>query len=70
LEVALRLEPVAPDLGGKHRAEPVSPVSQGFVADLGATHVQQVFDIAKRQREADDLRARFDATERGAPCPC
>ncbi len=39
------------DLGGKHRAEPVPPISDGFVAHLNSPFVQQVFDIPKRQWE-------------------
>ncbi len=39
------LNTLSSDLGGKHRAEPVPPVADGFVADVDASLVQQVFDI-------------------------
>ena len=48
------LDPLAPDLGGKHRAEPVPPKPHSLVADLDATLVQQVLDVAKRHRETDE----------------
>jgi hypothetical protein len=48
------------------------PDPDGFMADFDTTLVQQVFDIPKRERktdvrhhrQADDLRAGFDAFER------
>jgi hypothetical protein len=43
-----RLEPLAADLAGEHRAEPVPPVAHRLVADLDAPLVQQVLDVAKR----------------------
>jgi hypothetical protein len=62
-----------PDLGGKHRAEPVPPVPHGLVADLDASLVQQVFEVAQRQREpdvehyrqTDDLGAGLEIPEEG-----
>jgi hypothetical protein len=56
------LHPFASDLGGKHRAEPVPPEPHRLVADVDATFVEQVLDIAERQgepyvhhdRQADD----------------
>ena len=45
---AHRLDTLAFDLGGKHRPEPVPPVSHRLVADLDASLVEQVFDIPQR----------------------
>jgi hypothetical protein len=55
------------NLGSEERTEPVPPVPYRLVADVDTALVQQVFDIAKRQREpdvehdrpADDLLAGF-----------
>lgn len=66
------LDPAFPDLGGEHRTELVAPTPDGLVADLDAALVQQVFDVAKRKREANvqhnrqanDLRAGFEVLER------
>ena len=60
--------PALSDLGREHRAEPMPPVSHRFMADIDAAFVQQIFDIAKGQREtdvqhhrqADNLTARFE----------
>ena len=41
------------DLRGEHRAEPVPSKTHRFVADVDAALVQQVFDIAKGEREPD-----------------
>ena len=56
-------EPVSSDLSGKHRAKPVPPKPNRFVADIDAALVQQILDISKRKwkpdihhhRQADDL---------------
>jgi hypothetical protein len=69
-----RLDAPAPYLGGEHRAEPVPPIPDRFVADLDPALVEQVLDIAQRQREAnvehhrqaDDLGACLEVLERGA----
>ena len=50
------------------------PLPDRFVADLDAPLVQEILDIAQRQREADvehhrqanDLGARFEVAKRGA----
>ena len=65
------LDPSLSDLGRKHRAEPVPPVSHRFMADIDAAFMQQVFDISKGQREtdvqhyrqADNLTARFEVAK-------
>jgi hypothetical protein len=41
------------DLGREHRAEAVPPEPNRLVTNLDPTLVQQVFDIAERQREPD-----------------
>ncbi len=72
-ESAQLLDPLSPDLGGKHRAEPVPPISDGFVADIDPALVQQVFDIPQRKwkpdvqhhRKADDLGTGFEVLEGG-----
>ncbi len=65
------LDSLPSDLGGKHRAEPVPPISDGFMADIDTTLVQQVFDITKRKRKSDvqhhrktdDLRTGLEVLE-------
>ena len=65
-------DPPLPDLGGEHRAKPVPPISNRFVADLDTALVQQIFDIPEREgkpniehdRQADDLWAGFEPLER------
>ena len=67
-------DPAFSYLIGEHRAEPMPPKSNSFVADIDAALVQQILDIPERQREphiehhcqADDLRARFEVLEKGA----
>jgi hypothetical protein len=39
------------DLGCKHRAEAMPPEPDGFVADIHATLMQNILDIAQRERE-------------------
>jgi hypothetical protein len=73
---AHRLDTLAADLGGKHRTEPVPPVSHRLVANFDATLVQKIFDISERQREpdvehhrqTDDLWAGLELLEMGAFC--
>ena len=70
------LNPFSSDLGGEHRAEPVPPKPHRFVADIDATFMQQILDIAKgkwkpdihHHRQADDLWAGFEIPKRGAFC--
>ncbi len=67
------LDTLPPYLSSKHRAKPVPPISDSFVAHIDASLVQQIFDIPKREREsdvqhhgqADDLRTGFKVFERG-----
>ncbi len=62
------------DLGCEHRAGPVSPDTNRFVADINASFVQQVFDVPERKREADihhcgeadDLGAGLEVAKGGA----
>ena len=64
------------DLGGKYRPQPVPPEPHGLLADLDAAFVQQIFDIAQRQRVPDlehhrqpyDLRARLEVAKREEFC--
>ncbi len=72
-ECSQLLHPLSPDLGGKHRPETVPPVADGFVTDIDASLVQQVFDIpqgkrkpdVQHHRQADDLGTGFEILERG-----
>ena len=65
-------DPALPDLRSKHRAEPMPPEPNRFIADLDAALMQQVLDVAERQREtdvqhhrqADNFRATLKALER------
>ena len=65
-----------PDFLCEHRAEPIPPKTDGFVADIDAALVQQVLDIPQRQRksdiqhhrQADDLWAGFKIAEWAAIC--
>ncbi len=41
------------DLGREHRTEPMPPKSDGFMADIDAALMQQIFHIAKGQRKPD-----------------
>jgi hypothetical protein len=70
------LNPFSSDLGGEHRAEPVPPKPHRFVADIDATFMQQILNIAKGKwkpdihhyRQADDLRRRFEIPKWTAFC--
>ena len=44
------LSPLAAELAGEHRAEPVPPQAHRLVADIDATLEQQVLDIAGNGR--------------------
>jgi hypothetical protein len=44
------IDPLPADLGGEHRAEAVPPIADGLVAEIDAALVQQVLDVAQRQR--------------------
>ncbi len=64
------------NLGGNHRAEPVRPVPNSFMANLDAAVMDQIPNVSQRQRErvvaylrqADDIGARLEVPERGALC--
>ena len=70
------IPPLAPEFCGKRRTKPALPLALGFVADLDPAFVQQVFDIAQRQREpeikhhcqADDLWTCLEVAKGGALC--
>jgi len=47
------IDPLAPDLGRKHRPEPVPPKTYRFMAEIDAALGQQVLDVAQRQRIFD-----------------
>ena len=59
------------DLGGKHRPKAKTPEPGRLMADINTALVKQVFDIPKRQREAniehhrqaDDLRTCIEVTK-------
>lgn len=42
-----------PDFSGEHRAKPVPPEPDRLVADIDAALVQQILDIAQRERKAN-----------------
>jgi hypothetical protein len=44
------IDPLPADLSGAHRTEPVPPITDRLVADVDAALVQQVLDVAQRQR--------------------
>jgi len=41
------------DLGGKHRRDPVPPISRDFAVHVEAAFVKQILDVPGRQRETD-----------------
>ena len=47
------LYPALSDLSGEHRPEAMPPISDGFMADINAPFVEQIFHIAKGQRKPD-----------------
>ncbi len=72
-ERAQLLNTTPPYLSSKHRAKPVPPIPDSFVAHVDPAFVQQIFDIPKRERETDvqhhrktdDLGTGFEVFERG-----
>ena len=67
-----RTHPLATNVAGKHRAEPIPPETHGLVANVDATLEQEVLDVTQRQRETDIhqydqvdyLGRRIETTER------
>ena len=65
------VDPSSPDLGGKHRAEPVPPEPHCLMTDVDTAFVQEVHYVAKRQQkpdveltcQANDLKRGFEVTE-------
>lgn len=63
--------PSLADFSGKHRANPIPPKTDGFVAHVDLAFMQKVLDISKRERKpdiqhhrwADDFRRCFEITE-------
>jgi hypothetical protein len=61
------ISPSVADLNGQHRAKSVPPKPDRLMADVDASLMQQIFDIANRKWEsdvqhhcqADDLKARL-----------
>jgi hypothetical protein len=70
------ITPSAADLSGKHRARYVPPKPDGFVTDVDASLMQQIYDIAKRKWElvvqhhcqTDDLEARLEVSKWAVFC--
>ena len=66
--------PLLSDLSREQRTKPIPPKPNRFVADLDAALIQQVFDVAPRQRvsnihhnrQADDIGRRLEVPERAA----
>jgi hypothetical protein len=65
------INPAAADLSDKHQAKFVSPKSDGLMAAVDASLMQQIFDIAKRKWEpsiqhhcqTDNLGARLEVVK-------
>jgi hypothetical protein len=65
------LNPLSSDLHGEHRTKSIPPEPHRFVADIDATFMQKIFDIAKLKREpdihhhrqADDLGGRLEVAK-------
>ncbi len=61
----------AADFGREHRAKAVPPEAHGLVANVDASFVQKILDVAKRQwkpavhqhRQADDLGAGLEVAK-------
>ena len=70
------LNPFSPYLRGEQRPKSVPPEPYRLVADIDATFMQQILDIAKgkwkpdihHHRQADDLGGGFEVTEWAAFC--
>ena len=68
------VHPLAPEFRSEDGTKPIAPVAHRFVADLDTPLMQEILHVAQRQREpnlehhrqADDLWARLEVTERGA----
>lgn len=67
-------DPPLLEIRREHRAKPNPPLSDGFVANVDAPLVEQIFDVAKRQwkskihhdRKADDFEAGLEVSKRRA----
>ena len=70
------LNPFSSDLRGEQRPKAVPPKPNCLMADIDATFVQKVFDVAKRKRilnikhhrQTDDLGARLEVAKWRAFC--
>ena len=71
-ELAHVLNPLAADLSGEHRAEPVPPEPDGLMADVDAPLEQEVFDVSEgdwvsdlhRDDEPDDFQRAVERAKR------
>ena len=76
-EAAQTRNPVLSDLCREHRAKPVPPKSDGFMADVDPALGQEILDVAQRQRvshvhhhdQTDDLWRAVEISERVADDP-
>jgi hypothetical protein len=48
-ELAHAMNPLAADLSGEHRAEPVPPEPDGLMANVDPALEQEVFDVLERE---------------------
>jgi hypothetical protein len=70
------LHSFSPYLRGKHRAKPIPTKTDGFVADIDTTFMQQILDIPQRKRkpniehhrQANEIGAGFEILEWVAFC--
>ena len=72
LEPAHPTDPLAANVAGEERTEPVPPVAHGLMGNVDTSLEQQVLDVAERQRvlhiehhrQADDLGREIEVAER------
>ena len=57
------LNPVAAELRGENRAEPVPPQPHRLMADIDATVERQVFDNAQRQPVTEEARRKLPCSK-------
>ena len=53
IRIRMMLNPALPDLRGEDQAEPVPPQPHHLMTDVDTAFVQQILDLAQRQRIAD-----------------
>ena len=67
------LDSILADFFGEHRAKPVPPEPDSFMADIDAAFMEKIFQDSKKERkpniqhhrQADDLRGRVEVAKRG-----